>query len=580
VIVVAAVSLWPVERVEPELSAEAAQNRRALALLPLAYDVTADDNVRVFAEAVHDELLSRLARIRALDKVVSRTAVSGYRETNKSARVIGRELGVGSVVEGRVHAAGDAVRLSVQLIDAPTNGVVWGDTYTGHMTAEDFFAVQSRLAIAIAEALEATLSATELARLREVPTTNTRAHDFYLSGNDYARRLNEPQKILPLLVQQYSRATEEDPRFALAWARLGMAHAAVYWYGMDRAPERVQRADSAIRTALALAPALPEAHVAKADFLWRVRGDYQGALAEISVAERDIPQEPNLQFLRASLYMRRGEWDLAIAGLDKALEFDPRNVVYLRQQSTSYMLKRDHAGVERNLARILEIAPDDGTAYVDRAHLGLYAHGDTTLANRYDGSPPAPSYATALAATHVRWLAAIFDRDYVRALSILDGSSEEPVFDGDLRNSVVPKALLYARTHLLAGNADEALRELRLAKSAIERQLASLEASEWAPLYIALAEVCAALGDKAGAVAALANSPRVDDAAQGSGLQLAAAIRVYLPLGDYDRALRELDAYLSSPGRWTIEGLSADPRLDPLRSDPRFVALVAKHARG
>jgi tetratricopeptide (TPR) repeat protein len=359
-----------------------------------------------------------------------------------------------------------------------------------------------------------------------------------------------------------------------------MAHVGLYWYGIDRTPERAQLADAAIGTALALAPALPEGHVAKAALLWRVRDDDQGALAEISIAEAAIPQDAELQFLRASLYMSRGKWDLAITGLENALESDPRNVVYLRMQSSGYMFKRDHAGVERNLARILDIAPDDGTAYVDRAHLGLYAYGDTTLANRYESSPPAPSYATALAATYVRWLAAVFDRDYARALSILDTSNEEPVFDGDLRNSFTPKALLYARTHLLAGNTDDALRELHVAKNAIERQLLSLEAGQWAPLHVALAEVCAALGDTAGAAAALASSPPVDRATQGSGLQLAAALRVYLPLGDHERALRELDAYLSSPGRWTIEGLTADPRLDPLRSDPRFAELVAKHTAG
>ena len=582
-IAVGAVAFWPIQRANGPRPADTdgGSHARSIAVLPISYETTADDSVQFFANAIHDELLSRLAKIGALDKVISRSAVMGYRGTEKTAREIGRELAVETVLEGRVHRVADAVRLNVQLIDAETNGILWTDTYTETLTAENFFSIQTELTVAIADALDAALSPDELARLREVPTKSQRAHDFYLSGNEYFRRINEPQRMFPLAVQQYTRATEQDPSFALAWARLGIAHMGVYGYGIDRAPSRLALAEQAIRRAFDLVPGLPEAHLAKATYLSRGLADNHGALAEYAIAERLIPQDADLYFLRASVHSRLGEWDLSITDNEKALALDPRNVVYLRQQAQTYMFKRDYTRVEQDLGRILEIAPDDGTAHVDLAHLALYRGGETALANRYESTPPSASYSGALAATYVRWLAAIFDRDYARALSILDKSTEDPVFDGDLRNSYSPKSLLYARTHILAGNRDEATLQFELARNAIEQQLKSYEGDRRAaaPLHVALAEVQAALGNREGAAASLERAGGAMDAMQASGVQLASVIRVLLPLGDVERTVRELDDYLSKPGRWAIEGLLADPRLDPIRSDARFEALVEKHRR-
>jgi DNA-binding winged helix-turn-helix (wHTH) protein/TolB-like protein/Flp pilus assembly protein TadD len=572
-IMLGAVVLYSAERFElwPP-SGSAASDRRSIAVLPLAYDGAADDRVRSFVDAIHDELLIRLASIEAFDEVVSRPAVLELSRTHKSALQIGRELNVRAVLEGRVRVAQDAIRLSVQLLDIGSGALLWGETYTKTLTAQDFFAVQSELTAAIAGALDAQLSADELGRLRHAPTTSTRALEFYLSGNEYWRR-NDPINRLPVIVQQYTRATEEDPGFALAWARLGIAHAGMHFRGLDRTPARLALADAAIRKAFELAPALPEAHLARAALLGRGHGDFRGALAELVLAAPGLRQDPEFYFLRAGLYMHAGEWELSLVDHGTLLELDPRNVVYLRQRSLVETFKRDYAAVTRTLERVLELAPDDGTAHADQAFLALHAYGDTALASRYELSPPSATYSTALAATYVRWLAAIFERDYAKALSILDGSSEEPVFDGDLRNSFTPKSLLYARTYMLADRHTEATQHLQQAKSAIEKQPVSPHT------LVALAEVQAALGDREGARAAIARVGETASFMQRSDLLLATAIRVRLRLGEHDQVLEELDRYLSGAGKWSIEGLAADPRLDPLRGDPRFGALIAKHKR-
>src|SRR5690606_2555883 len=115
----------------------------------------------------------------------------------------------------------------------------------------------------------------------------------------------------------------------------------------------------------------------------------------------------------------------------------------------------------------------------------------------------------------------------------------------------------------------------------LEQQLASLPAAQepFQPLHVALAEVLAAFGDRAGATAALARAGVPTYAPRRLAWRRAVPVRVLLLLGDHARALDELDDRLTATDGWTIENLMGDPRLDPVRNDPRFAALVAKHSR-
>ena len=576
----AVVYFWPGERAKLSSSTTApVSGRRSIAVLPLAYDRAADERVRLFADGIHDVLLTRLANIEALDKVISRPIALGFRGTHKTAPEIGRELGVGAVLQGRLRGIEDTIRIDVQLIDTETGAVLWGGNYVKALTAKDFFAVQSEVTIAIADALNAKLSADELARLREVPTSNTRAYEYYLSGNELWRRRNtNPNRTLPLILQQFTKAVQEDPDFALAWARLSVAHTGMYFRDLDRTPARLELAEAAFRRAFELAPGLPEAHVARAAYLSHGLGEHDQALTELALAEPALRHDPDFYYLRMYVHLQNGESDLALADSSRLLELDPHNIVYLRGRSQVEIAKHDYAAAERTLDRILRLAPDDGTACVDWVDLRLWVYGDSAFASRHECTRQ-PAYATALASTYVRWRAAVFDRDYDRALNILDGSSEEPVFDGGLRNSFHPKSMLYARTHRLMGHKSEAIRYYHQAKAAIEEQLASprLQGKSFEPLRISLAEVQAALGDREGAMKSLERTGGPPSALQRRNVQLAVIIRVFIPLGEHERALKELDDYLAASRGWTIEGLLKDPRIDPVRNDPGFAALVAKY---
>jgi tetratricopeptide (TPR) repeat protein len=417
------------------------------------------------------------------------------------------------------------------------------------------------------------------------PTTNAKALEFYLNANDYARRTNRLE-ALKSQESLYTRAVEEDPHFALAWVQLGRTHTSFYWYGLDRSPQRLQLAEQAFGRALELRPGLPEAHLYLADYDFKGRGDASAALSEFAVAERSMNRNPELYFLRSSVYRRTGQWALAARDGDSAIALDPRNIVYRRQQHITYAFMRDYARAERVLDEILTLWPDDGTTYVDKAVLGLSAHGDTELADQYDRVAPTPQYRDGLAATYTRWLAAIFDRDYARALALLDARTEDAIFNGDLRNSTVPKAALYARTHLLAGQVEQGLLEFAAVAHTTEESLAhhnSADPLAMSALYLTLAEARVESGDRETGVESMRRArslvPKSADALSGSATQLAAVIRVLVPANETREACSELDDYFRGPGHWAVEGLRADPRLDALRNDPCFAALVRTYGR-
>ena len=252
VVVVILYLIWP--QTSPPIPTVLANS---IAVLPFANDSMAEENAEFFAAGMHDELLNRLADMSAL-KVISRTSVMAYRDTTKNVRQIGEELGVVFLLEGRVQRAGNRLRIILQLIDSTSDDHVWQNEYDRELTAENIFALQAEMATSVAAELHHTISPEMTARLDERPTQNTRAYDFYLSGTGYLKEVQ-----LELAKQQFEKAIEEDPKFALAWAALSRTHTLLYWFAVDKITgQHLEKARDAAATAFELVPKLPEAHQA------------------------------------------------------------------------------------------------------------------------------------------------------------------------------------------------------------------------------------------------------------------------------------------------------------------------------
>jgi serine/threonine protein kinase len=244
-------------------SDRARAHERSVAVLPFE-SLNASKKDTYFADGVQDEILSNLAKVSQLT-VISRTSVMAFRPgDNRNLSSIAESLGVANLVEGTVRRDGKHVRLTVRLIDARTDKVLWAECYDRNLI--DIFTIQSEVAQTIARKLTVALSPREKKRIEAKPTDNLEAYDLYLRGKELiasttatlTENLTEAlRKAIPLLTE----AVRLDPNFTLAYCALATAHASIYHFA-DKSPERRASADRAMNTALQLQADLPEVHLA------------------------------------------------------------------------------------------------------------------------------------------------------------------------------------------------------------------------------------------------------------------------------------------------------------------------------
>jgi len=290
---------------------------KSIAVLPLV-NRSANEADAFFADGMHDDILTQISKIRAL-KVISRTSVMEYRNTTKNLKTIGAELGVATVLEGGVQRVGDRVRINVQLIDAATDDHLWADTYDRRLTAANIFAIQTEIAMAIADALRATLSPEEQDQLALVPTENLAAYEAYLLGKQ--RLTRETAAALVEAVVYFQQAIELDPGFALAYVGLADSYAWQIFLGTLAREESLARAQAAVDKALTLDGQLGAAYNSLA-LIKEERMDYAGAEA---MYRRALELNPNSAYYDYGnlLRDRLGRPEEALALHSKAAELDP-----------------------------------------------------------------------------------------------------------------------------------------------------------------------------------------------------------------------------------------------------------------
>jgi len=315
-------------------------NVKSVAVLPFTAISRSEEDL-TFADGIHEDVITQLAKISDL-RVIARTSVMAYRDAEERVSKIGRDLGVVSVLEGSVRRAGDRVRVVAQLIDVETEDHLWAETYDRDYS--DIFAIQSDVAQNIADALRATLTPEEKQSIEEPPTQNLEAYTYYLRGNYYvANRWG--LEGLRTAAQMYEKATELDPRFAIAYAKLATVHARLYvpssW---DHTPERLQACKAALATAMEIAPELAEVHQARGVYLEWIESDYEGALAAYRRALRDRPNDSGLLTDMGLLLLGQGKAEEATELLIESYERDPKSANQGYHVGWAYMLLQEGRG--------------------------------------------------------------------------------------------------------------------------------------------------------------------------------------------------------------------------------------------
>ena len=281
---------------------------KSIAVLPFE-NLSEEKENAFFTDGVQDEILTNLAKIADL-KVISRTSVMQYKSgAPRNLREIGQQLGVAHVVEGSVQRAANKVRVNAQLIDARNDAHLWAQTYDRDLA--DVFAIQSEIAKAIADQLQAKLSPNEKKAIEQPPTTDLAAFDLYsraksllLTAGFSATGEPDLRKAIELL----DEAVKRDPSFFDAYCQLAYAHEYLYAVrGSDHTPARLALAEAAVQAATRLRPDAAETHLARAQYLYYGLRDYAGALAELEIARRALPNDPRLFELTGYILRRRGQ---------------------------------------------------------------------------------------------------------------------------------------------------------------------------------------------------------------------------------------------------------------------------------
>jgi tetratricopeptide (TPR) repeat protein len=383
---------------------------------------------------VQDEILTDLAKIADL-KVISRTSVMQYKSgVARNLRKIGEELGVAHVVEGSVQRAANKVRVNAQLIDARNDAHLWAQTYDRDLA--DVFAIQSEIAKAIADQLQAKLSPAEKNTIEQRPTADVVAFEQYSKaktlmlaaggGGAVDRAFREAVDLL-------KSAVARDPAFHAAFCQLALANDSLYSGGYDHTPERLSAAEEALKKAAEIRPDSADTHLAHARHLYALR-DYNGALSELDLARPGLPNDPRVVELTGYILRRQGKFEQALGALQQAATLDPRNTSLLQQIAASYLgLRRAAEGVA-TLDRALQIKPDAVDIGSIRAQLYLFWRADPEPMCQFVERVRSERPESLPDVTDNWFQCAIVKRDWARTEQALAALGDNPFFaDGPIQ---------------------------------------------------------------------------------------------------------------------------------------------------
>jgi TolB-like protein len=324
----------------------------AIAILPLA-NVTGDPDLEYLTDGIAESLINALSRVPHV-KVMSSAAVARYKGRQVDAREVARELGVKVLVVGKVGQRGDALSISVEMVDAHDNHQIWGQQYNRPLAG--IFAVQEDISKEIADNLRISLAGDAGAELAKRFTRSTEAYELYLKGRYYWNK-RMPQDLTRSL-EYFKQAIDVDPGYALAYAGLADAYNLLGSVGYDVLPpsDVIPKARAAAVQALALDDSLAEAHAAMA-FVLRFEFDRPGAERE---HRRSVALNPNYatghQWLASHLWTQ-GQFDEALVELEQAQALDPMSPLISLNMGRHYYYARDFDRAIEHFAKTLQLDP-------------------------------------------------------------------------------------------------------------------------------------------------------------------------------------------------------------------------------
>jgi TolB-like protein/class 3 adenylate cyclase/Tfp pilus assembly protein PilF len=553
---------------------------KSIAVLPFENLSDTKENA-YFADGVQDEILTYLAKIADL-KIISRTSVMQYKSgVARNLREIAQQLAVAHVVEGAVQRSGNRVRVNAQLIDARTDRHLWAQTYDRDLA--DVFAIQSEIAKAIADQLQAKLSPHEANEIERPPTSDISAFDLYTRArNLFLKDLAGSSTGKADLLQAadlLNQAVARDPSFFQAYCQLAWIHDGLYFLGWDHTPARLALAEAAIQAAFRLRPDAGEARLSRAWNLYQGYRDYDGALAELAAASQSLPNDSHVFELTGYIQRRQGRWEESTRNLERAIELDPRNVRTLQQIVTNYDFFRRYAEKKSVYDRLLAFEPNDALMKAKRAFIELDSKADTRSLHQTIDSIRATNPAMTPNIAALWLLCALARRDATGAQDALVAFGENPINFGLAENVVFNRPFIEGVIARMTG--DDAKARAAFIAARAEQEKTVQAQPNYAEGWCVLGLIDAGLGRKEEALRegrqAIELLPLEKDAINGAAMiKYLAMIAAWI--GDKDLACEQLAGIIRRQSDLSYGQLKLMPFWDPLRGDPRLEKLVASLA--
>ena len=529
-----------------------------------------------FADGLSEEIMSRLSALSDLG-VISRTSAFQYKDTEKTIKDIGKELGVNYVLEGTVRwnrGQDGAGRVSVtcRLVCVSDDSHLWSERFD--RLIEDIFSVQSEIAEQVIKKLDLYILNPDRTSLSAQPTKNLKAFDLYLRSKDVWVRaylgqdLQEYERAIDLL----SEAVKEDPDFTQAFLSLFEIHLHLYTVGIDRSEERLAEIRQALDEAMDLDSDLPSVQLAEGIYAMRIFQDFDRALEILESVQK---VRPNLSpSYMANIQQLQGKWIDAITNYERAFRLNPLSSSLAHTLGRCYAWIFEYQRSDEWFDRALSIDPDLFYSKLGKARLPLLRDGDTQ-----QGRLLLETLPRHVLTEYNLYELGLLERNYQEVLDELRASPYETFSEAQF---YIPKNLAYAavysamnRIELKRSYAERARRELELAINANPEDTRLIASLGLTYAYLGQSEEAVREG-----LRAVNLYPISRDAFEGPRYILNLA-KIYSVIGENDKSIEQLELLLSMPSgnNYSQALLRIDPIWDSLRINLRFQNLLLEEGQ-
>jgi TolB-like protein/Flp pilus assembly protein TadD len=538
----------------PKLLKSSEKLDKSVAVLPFT-NLSNDPEQEYFSDGMVDAILDYLFKIGDL-KVIARTSTMRYKDTNLTLKEIAHELNVSALLEGSVQRIGNKVRITTQLIDPKTGFHLWSETFDRDIS--DVFSIQTEVAQNVARELKSALAYKETNLIKnETQTNNQIAYDAYLKGNNYSSRYETFRAV-----EMYTKAIQEDPLFAVAYARRAKEYLYLYWIKDEELQDHELKAQEDIKKGLSINPELPELKIAQAYYSYWVNRDYDNALEIVTELMKVSPNMASLYQISSAVLRRQGKWDESIIEGEREIQLDPYNASIISELANTYKLIHQYDKVIQLCKKGLSLIPDneDFKGKIFSAFISKTADLNGALNE------------SGLTEADLPYRVLYYKRQYGKLIEIIRNDTTSQF---DKQFDFHPKTYDIALIYFLNGNTSFSKTYADSAITILKEKLKETPNDE--RYYATLGKCYALIGNDEEAIScgkrAVELKPIKLDAWQGV-VKEEDLMEIYILTGNYDMALNKIEFLISTPSALSVGELMIDPLFDNLRNLPRFQKII------